>query len=159
GNGGHYVLKSGNEDSNIINLFECLPVAETLSIPLDNYYYIIRIDNGNFDVDYVVREAGLLPEDDICSFTLKDYADIWLEHLNELQIRSFKNQGNELNFVKLILAKSHVLKKVVIYLDHEEVVHNKELQICKVLLSSPRASPVSLFNEREAYYCNTLSFC
>nr|GEV41412.1 hypothetical protein [Tanacetum cinerariifolium] len=91
GNGGHYVLKSGNKDSNIINLFECLPVAETLSIPLDNYYYIIRIDNGNFDVDYVFREAGLLLEDDICSFTLKDYADIWLEHLNELQIRSFKN--------------------------------------------------------------------
>nr|GEV00289.1 hypothetical protein [Tanacetum cinerariifolium] len=170
GNGGHYVLKSGNEDSNIVNLLECLPVAETLSIPLDNYYYIIRaifftcqkdmlstlilliksspnleklkINNGNFDVDYVFREAGLLLEVDICSFTLKDYADIWLEHLNELQIRSFKNQGNELNFVKLILAKSHVLKKVMIYLDHEEVVDNEELQICKVLLSSPRASPL-----------------
>nr|GEZ00207.1 F-box/FBD/LRR-repeat protein At1g13570-like [Tanacetum cinerariifolium] len=41
----------------------------------------------------------------------KDYSDIWLEHLNELEIGKFANLKVELKFVKLILAKSPVLKK------------------------------------------------
>ncbi|GKA32500.1 F-box/FBD/LRR-repeat protein-like protein [Tanacetum coccineum] len=188
----YHVFKSCKKHCSIINLFECLPVVESLSISLciiqsfhpsvhdrfprelptalihlkyltingvsfchkDGLSILVllmksspnleklKIDNGNLDVDCVFREASLLSDDDICSFTLKDYADIWLEHLNELNIGCFKNQRNELNFVKLILAKSPVLKKVMIYLDHVEVSYAKELQICKVLLSSPRASPV-----------------
>lgn len=80
---------------------------------------------------------------DICSFTLEDYADIWLEHLNKLHIIGFKNQGKELNFVKLILAKSPVLKKVRI--DHELTL-NELTQVSKVLLSFPCASPAVVIN-------------
>nr|GEW11752.1 hypothetical protein [Tanacetum cinerariifolium] len=84
-------------------------------------------------------ECGLFTHDDICSFSLKDYADIWLEHLNELHIRSFRNKGNELNFVKLILAKSPMLKNVRIY---HELTSNELMQISKVLYSFSRASSV-----------------
>nr|GEY81815.1 F-box/FBD/LRR-repeat protein At1g13570-like [Tanacetum cinerariifolium] len=42
----------------------------------------------------------------------KDYSDVWLEHLNELEIGNFANLKVELKFMKLILAKSSVLKKI-----------------------------------------------
>ncbi|GJR19921.1 GPI-anchored protein LLG1-like protein [Tanacetum coccineum] len=68
--------------------------------------------------------------------------DIWLEHLSELHITSRLIFGSELNFVKLILAKSPVLKKVTIRLDYRKFEEDEELQILQVLLSSPRASPM-----------------
>ncbi|GJW44556.1 F-box/FBD/LRR-repeat protein-like protein, partial [Tanacetum coccineum] len=187
----YHVHKSGNEDSNIINLFECLPVVETLSISFSiiqlfessvhgriprelptalihlKYLTLNGVSFRHKDVLSVLvlviksspnleklkvgvvtqldffTEGGLFTDDDICSFSLKDYADIWLEHLNELHIGSFKNQGNELNFVKLILAKSPVLKKVRIY---HKLTSNELMQISKVLLSFPRASSVVDFN-------------
>ncbi|GJR57552.1 putative acyl-CoA dehydrogenase IBR3 [Tanacetum coccineum] len=63
----------------------------------------------------------------------KGYSDIWLEHLNELEIGNFANLKVELKFVKLILAKSPVLKKVRISLDHR-VSYDEELKILKMLL-------------------------
>ncbi|XP_071734053.1 F-box/FBD/LRR-repeat protein At1g13570-like [Rutidosis leptorrhynchoides] len=75
------------------------------------------------------------------SVTLEDCSNIWLEHLNELEILQFHYVENALNFVKLILAKSPVLKKVRIFLD-VYVDKDEELQILRVLLRSPRASPV-----------------
>nr|GEV04350.1 hypothetical protein [Tanacetum cinerariifolium] len=71
-------------------------------------------------------------------WSLEDYADIWLEHLNELHISHFINWGNELDIVKLILAKSPVLRKVI----YHEVSYEEGLQISEVFLSCPRASPV-----------------
>ncbi|GJR19925.1 RNA-directed DNA polymerase [Tanacetum coccineum] len=59
----------------------------------------------------------------------------------ELHIRGFINSEYEMNFVRLVLAKSPVLKKVRIFLDYGEVDEGEELQILQVLLSSPRASP------------------
>nr|GEV92176.1 hypothetical protein [Tanacetum cinerariifolium] len=155
----YHVQKSGNEDSNIINLFECLPVVETLYISFsiiqlfessvhgriprelptalihlkylnlncvvfhhkDVFSVLVLVIKSSSNLEKLkidnrklgfFTEGGLFTHDDICSFSLKDYADIWLEHLNELHIRSFRNKGNELNFVKLILAKSPMLKKV-----------------------------------------------
>lgn len=55
--------------------------------------------------------------DDCCdemrgSFLLKDYSDIWLEHLKEFEVRDLTNRKEaELDFVKLILVNSPVLKK------------------------------------------------
>ena len=45
----------------------------------------------------------------------------------------------ELDFVKLVLAKSPVLKKVRLFL-HEEVSKDEQMQISETLLDSPRAS-------------------
>ncbi|GKA60865.1 hypothetical protein Tco_0760272, partial [Tanacetum coccineum] len=112
----------------------------------------LSIEEGNSSFE----EDNLLKEDDIRSFTLSDYSDIWLEDMSELYITSRLIFGSELNFVKLILAKSPVLKKVTIRLDYRKFGEDEELQILQVLLSSPRARQwlKSLFDG-----LNSLRFC
>ncbi|KAK9078989.1 hypothetical protein SSX86_000658 [Deinandra increscens subsp. villosa] len=75
------------------------------------------------------------------SLTIEDYPDIMLAHLNELEILHFSNEENELAVVKLILAKSPVLKNVRILLSNEFDTDEK-LKMSQILLSSPCASPV-----------------
>lgn len=75
------------------------------------------------------------------SFILEDDTDIMLEHLNELEILHYSNEENELTFVKFILARSPVLKKVRILL-WDELNEDEKLQISKILLTLPCASPV-----------------
>lgn len=68
-------------------------------------------------------------------FTIDDYLDIWLEHLNEFEITNIKWKM-EVDFVTLILERSLKLKKVQI------LVYDKDdyLRISKQILRSPRAS-------------------
>ncbi|GKC97409.1 hypothetical protein Tco_1167684 [Tanacetum coccineum] len=47
--------------------------------------------------------------------SLKDHSDIWLEHLMDFEIDNFSNLKTELEFVKLMLAKSPMLKRLKIY--------------------------------------------
>ncbi|KAK1429022.1 hypothetical protein QVD17_11221 [Tagetes erecta] len=61
------------------------------------------------------RETSPFDEDMMGSFTLEDYSDIMLQHLNELVILRFSDTENEVDFVKLVLAKSPVLKTVMIF--------------------------------------------
>nr|GEX98227.1 hypothetical protein [Tanacetum cinerariifolium] len=97
----------------IFDLFGCLPVIESLSIPFGifrwfkscvhhkvprelpiklnhlKYLYLHEIDNLSVEEgNSSSEEDNLLTEDDIRSFTLGDYSDIWLEHLSELHITS-----------------------------------------------------------------------
>ena len=62
-----------------------------------------------------------------------------MEHLKELEIENMIYREIELDFVKLVLAKSPVLKKVRLFL-HEEVSKDEQMQISETLLDSPRAS-------------------
>ncbi|GJZ78281.1 F-box/FBD/LRR-repeat protein-like protein [Tanacetum coccineum] len=78
---------------------------------------------------------------EIDSITLECYSDIRLERLSEFEIGNFGNSKHELEFVKLILARSPVLKKLMILLNNK-VSKNEELKMCKILLHSTRASPV-----------------
>ncbi|GKA36205.1 F-box/FBD/LRR-repeat protein-like protein [Tanacetum coccineum] len=87
-----------------------------------------------------IGECAWLDEFDMGPTTLEDYSDIWLEHLNELEMIKFGNNKHELDFVKLILAKSPMLKKVRIFF-YREVDEDEELMIKGILLHSPRASP------------------
>ncbi|KAI7742913.1 hypothetical protein M8C21_008718, partial [Ambrosia artemisiifolia] len=169
-----------SEDPTIVDLFQCLPVIEYLSL----WFYIIlhfsptklpkmlpttlihlkylcvecvsinhkygfpflfllirsspNLEKLKLDVFCIDRHD----EDEIASFTLKDYSDIiMLEHLNELEILDFNNVEIELDFVKLIMAKSPVLKKVKIFLYYKPD-EDEELRISKILIGSPCASPV-----------------
>lgn len=63
-----------------------------------------------------------------------------MEHLNEFEIINVSNDRDELEFVKLILAKSPVLKKVNIFI-WKGANKNEKLRISRSLLASPRASP------------------
>ncbi|GKC21058.1 F-box/FBD/LRR-repeat protein-like protein [Tanacetum coccineum] len=101
----------------------------------------LKIENSGPEEDSSSAEEDSSSEEDIHSFTLEDYSHIWLEHMRELHIRGFINSENEMNFVRLVLAKSPVLKKVRIFLDYGEVDEGEELQILQVLLSSPHVSP------------------
>ncbi|GJZ38892.1 F-box/FBD/LRR-repeat protein-like protein [Tanacetum coccineum] len=77
------------------------------------------------------------------SLSLEYYADIWLEHLTELEITSLSSEKTELDIVKLILMGSPVLKKLRIFIS--EKYKDKELQISETLLESLHASSVVEF--------------
>lgn len=75
-------------------------------------------------------------------FTPPDYSGIWLENLKELEIDNFCNIEREVEFVKLILAKSPLLMKVRIVLNND-VAENEDLQTLTTLLcSSSHVSPL-----------------
>ncbi|GJV80982.1 F-box/FBD/LRR-repeat protein-like protein [Tanacetum coccineum] len=99
----------------------------------------LKVEIGEHDYNFEECEANF--------FTLKNYSHIWLKHLKELEIMKFGNRDNELDFVKLILDKSPVLKKVTIFLDEdEEVDKDEEVQILGILYRSERASQVVKIN-------------
>ncbi|KAF5797427.1 putative F-box domain, FBD domain, F-box-like domain superfamily protein [Helianthus annuus] len=89
----------------------------------------------------IFPDDDLFEESETGSFPRKDYPDIMLKHLTELEILQFSDADNEMDFVKFILAKSPTLKKVRILL-WDEIDENEKLQISKILRSSPCASRV-----------------
>ncbi|KAJ0667135.1 putative FBD domain-containing protein [Helianthus annuus] len=72
---------------------------------------------------------------------LEEYSDVWLEHLNELEIKNFCNYKSELEFVKFIMGRSPNLKKVVLRIC---MFKNEELEMSRILLRTPRVSPVEI---------------
>lgn len=72
----------------------------------------------------------------------EDYSGLNLDHLKELEITNFHNHGVEMEFVKLIMGKSPVLKKARIEL-HYRVSVNEEVKMLRGLVHMPfpRASP------------------
>ncbi|KAK9048523.1 hypothetical protein SSX86_032514 [Deinandra increscens subsp. villosa] len=168
------------DGSTVINLFQCLPVIENLSIgfgiiecfaqdeipqalpiALVHLKYlcikdICFIHNCGLPILILLIKSSpnleklkleILDDSwvDISerrdSSTVEDDSDIWLEHLNELEIVNMIYRNFELDFVKLILAKSPVLKKVRIFL-YNEVAKDEALHISGILKQSPHASPV-----------------
>ncbi|GJY13265.1 F-box/FBD/LRR-repeat protein [Tanacetum coccineum] len=90
-------------------------------------------DNSNFEISKIKY-----------CFRVEDYSDIMLERLIELEITSFINAKNQLDFVRLILARSPVLKKVRIF-PHYKIRKKEKLKIKSQILgdsiSNPCASP------------------
>ncbi|XP_035842711.1 uncharacterized protein LOC110924093 [Helianthus annuus] len=84
------------------------------------------------------------------SVKLREYSHVWLEHLNELEIKYFTNKKQEMEFVKFILAKSPNLKKAT--LQTIMIFKSEVMEMLKILLSSPRASPVEIFVENLCQY-------
>ncbi|XP_071696218.1 F-box/FBD/LRR-repeat protein At1g13570-like [Rutidosis leptorrhynchoides] len=70
-----------------------------------------------------------------------DYSDIQLKNLNELEIENLDNKKLELEFLKLMLVKTPVLKTLRIFL-HEQVAEDEELDMSNLLRSCAPASPV-----------------
>ncbi|KAI3763945.1 hypothetical protein L2E82_13943 [Cichorium intybus] len=77
---------------------------------------------------------------------LQDYSGLNLDHLKELEITSFHNYASEMEFVKLIMAKSPLLKKAQIELS-ESISVDEENKMLRdlLLLPFPRASPSANF--------------
>ncbi|GKC86296.1 hypothetical protein Tco_1142013, partial [Tanacetum coccineum] len=73
-------------------------------------------------------------------FRVEDISDIMLERLNELELISFINAQNQLDFVRLILARSPVLKKVRIF-PHSKIRKKEKSKIKSQILGVACASP------------------
>ncbi|GKA37863.1 F-box/FBD/LRR-repeat protein-like protein [Tanacetum coccineum] len=113
-----------DEKFTIGELFNCLPVIEQT---IDCYYIQITWEKHSGD-------------DDI--FTIEDCSDISLGHLKEFEFKYFSEWIGEMEFVKLMLAKSPLLKKARIILG-TEVTKDEGSRMCKMLLDSPRASQMA----------------
>ena len=74
-----------------------------------------------------------------------DFSGFNFDHLKEVKIRNFRNVALELEFVKLIMAKSPVLKKMQIMVNNS-ISPDEELKISKdfIRLPFPRASPSAI---------------
>ncbi|KAJ0562076.1 hypothetical protein HanRHA438_Chr07g0290471 [Helianthus annuus] len=122
---------------------ECVCFCHIYALPI--FVLLIRSYPNLEKLKLVVTEDEVLDESYMGSSTLEDYSDISLEYLNELEILHLRNIENGLVFVKLILAKSPVLKKVWIFL-WDELPKDDKLQISEILLSCPCASPMVKIN-------------
>ncbi|MFS8021650.1 putative FBD domain-containing protein [Helianthus anomalus] len=69
----------------------------------------------------------------------QDYSYAVLAHLRVITITNFTNMKTGLDFVKLVLAKSPMLKMVDIVID-KRVDINSEVKMLKELVRYPRAS-------------------
>ncbi|XP_023748227.1 F-box/FBD/LRR-repeat protein At1g13570-like [Lactuca sativa] len=77
---------------------------------------------------------------------IQDYLGLKLDHLKEMEITSFTNHALEMEFVKLVMANSPVLKKALVELDISVSV-DEEVKMLRDLLQIPfpRASPTANF--------------
>ncbi|XP_071695472.1 F-box/FBD/LRR-repeat protein At1g13570-like [Rutidosis leptorrhynchoides] len=173
-----------DDNSSLIELFECLPLIENLTIclwafecfdelprelptSLQNlkymclYHVFLGGDNEytmpilaffsrsspNLEkiklristLKKIIIYPDLLEPDshaDEESGVSEDYSDIQLKNLNELEIENLGSKKVELQFVKLMLLMSPVLKTLKIFLN-EEVAEDKELEVLNILLSCP----------------------
>ncbi|GJR35811.1 kinase-like domain-containing protein [Tanacetum coccineum] len=88
------------------------------------------------------------------SLDLQDYSEFNFDYLEKLEMLNYSNLDLELEFVKLVMAKSPVLEKVRIELN-DEVSVDEELDILRdfVRLPFPRASPsaITIIERRKAF--------
>ncbi|KAL4586529.1 hypothetical protein LXL04_011165 [Taraxacum kok-saghyz] len=76
---------------------------------------------------------------------IKDYTGLKLDHLKEMEITRFNNHDREMEFVKLIMANSPVLKKARLELNSDISV-DEEVKMLRDLMHIPflRASPITI---------------
>ncbi|GKC73772.1 F-box/FBD/LRR-repeat protein-like protein [Tanacetum coccineum] len=194
---GSYICRSngGLTFTELFDLFECLPVIETLYLSFDfmnvsehriegrvsrelptpffhlKYLLIYNVcftRKEEFILAFLMKNSPNLEKLKILDGAMSEastgsssrvecYPGIMLEHLNELEINDFVNYNKtRLDFVKLILARSPVLKKVRIVPHHN--YHREKSQISEILLGFTHASPeVQILVEDSCRYCSSSS--
>ncbi|XP_071731783.1 F-box/FBD/LRR-repeat protein At1g13570-like isoform X2 [Rutidosis leptorrhynchoides] len=110
---------------------------EGMSFLINNWLLIfILMIRSSPNLEKLTLEMKDLPwmnfDNSLYSVTMRDCSDIWLEHLIELEIENSDDTRHLLEFARLILAKSPILKKLRL-----KVV---TLKLVNDLLSSPPAS-------------------
>ncbi|CAH1416816.1 unnamed protein product [Lactuca virosa] len=93
-----------------------------------------------------IKLKMIRPDRQYTMLDLQDYSGINLDHLKELEIISFHKYTPEMEFVKLIMAKSPLLKRARIELNISVSVHEEVKMLRDLLfLPIPRASPAAKF--------------
>ncbi|GKD92998.1 F-box/FBD/LRR-repeat protein-like protein, partial [Tanacetum coccineum] len=191
---GSYICRSNGSltFTELFELFECLPVIETLYLSFDfmnvfedgrvprelptplfhlkylDIYNVFFTNKDELIIAFLIKNSpnleklkildGAMSETSMGSSSrVECYPGIMLEHLNELEINDFVNYNKtRLDFVKLILARSPVLKKVRIVPHHN--YHREKSQISEILLGFTHASPeVQILVEDSCRYCSSSS--
>ncbi|XP_071695394.1 F-box/FBD/LRR-repeat protein At1g13570-like [Rutidosis leptorrhynchoides] len=99
-----------------------------------------RLGKPMLDTDSI-EDAVVDEEADLSDYYYL-FEDIEMNNnLKEMEIVDYCNMKIEMEFVKLMLVKSPVLKTLRIFLD-KNVGEDEDLEILKILLSCPRASPL-----------------
>ncbi|MFS8028405.1 putative FBD domain-containing protein [Helianthus anomalus] len=111
-------LVEQNEISSALSIIRSSPVLETMKF--------LMYDNEKLPVQQTATNF----------LDLEGYPDLKLEHLDTLWISNFRNLPLEMEFVKLIMAKSPVLKKVRILLNGNVSV-DEELKMLREMVSNP----------------------
>ncbi|GJV93231.1 F-box/FBD/LRR-repeat protein-like protein [Tanacetum coccineum] len=147
-----------NEDIMIIELFECLPVIELLSIDSDWLWFKrdrvpARLPTAFVHLKYLCIKKVLLFDEtrsENLVFVIRSSPNLENIKIEKLEIQGLAARNGEMEFVKVILAKSPVLMKARIILS-KCITKDEELQIERLLLGSPRVSPLAeLIVERQA---------
>ncbi|XP_035840911.1 uncharacterized protein LOC110914957 isoform X2 [Helianthus annuus] len=117
-------LVEQNEISSALCIIRSSPVLETMKF--------LMYDNEKLPVQQTATNF----------LDLEGYPDMKLDHLETFWINNFSNLPLEMEFVRLIMAKSPVLKKVRILLN-DNVSVDEEVKMLRELVSNPipRASP------------------
>ncbi|KAI7726297.1 hypothetical protein M8C21_014353 [Ambrosia artemisiifolia] len=93
----------------------------------------IRMEMENYPTEAVSQTTMNLVDH-------QDYSHVILGHLRVIEINNFSNMKTGMDFVKLILAKSPMLKKVWIHINERVDIHGR-VNILEEMIQYPRASP------------------
>ncbi|KAI7726305.1 hypothetical protein M8C21_014361 [Ambrosia artemisiifolia] len=96
------------------------------------------------NIDTIILEMQYNPNEAVSQTAMnlidqQDYSYVILDHLRVITITNFTNMKPGMDFVRLILAKSPMLKIVDIMIDKRVDIHG-EVKMLKELLQYPRAS-------------------
>ncbi|XP_071734678.1 F-box/FBD/LRR-repeat protein At1g13570-like [Rutidosis leptorrhynchoides] len=118
----HVCLKEHNVISSVLCIIMSSPNLKTLKLRMDD------------DEKLQTHESSIKFDD------LQNDSSLTLDHLQHFDVLNFRNIVYGMEFVKLIMAKSHVLKKARIWLNPRVPIY-QELKILRDMNRFPRASP------------------
>ncbi|XP_071703682.1 F-box/FBD/LRR-repeat protein At1g13570-like [Rutidosis leptorrhynchoides] len=103
----------------------------------DGLHFAVSLIRSSPNLEKIKLQSIEDPEETlgIDSLTATEYSDIWLEHLKELELK-FNHEIQGMEFLKLIMARSPMLKVVII---HIRSTIDKDLML-RVISNIPRAS-------------------
>ncbi|GJY42887.1 F-box/FBD/LRR-repeat protein [Tanacetum coccineum] len=130
----------------LVNL-KCLCSEDMWFIDMCDLPFLVRLMRSSPNLEKL--KLHIAPIEDISYWacnqgyvvTQEEYSNIRLEHLMDFEIDNFSNLKTELEFVKLMLAKSPMLKRLKIYL-LDNVTKDEEMTLLRILLRTSRASPL-----------------
>ncbi|KAE9454457.1 hypothetical protein C3L33_13618, partial [Rhododendron williamsianum] len=161
----HYVVIAGDALSNLIS---ASPLLERLTIRRAsfNYLEIVALNLNSSFTSLVSRDretfgsvmhSGTFPVVErlkldyyhLKAMAAGGWSDISLNQLREVEIHGVAGTRLELDFIKVLLAKSPILERLLIKLESEEV--SEESRILKELIGFKRLSPeaVIMFKNRD----------
>ncbi|GMP58377.1 hypothetical protein CsSME_00022065 [Camellia sinensis var. sinensis] len=145
-------LKEG-ETSNMVMFFDSLPVIQFLEI---NYYYVRYMAAGGISKRLPITLSHLTilvlygiclgepdevyNDDPVELLEAQDWSDVSSNQLREVEMKNMSGTRCELEFIKLLLAKSPMLETVLIEPNLDKDV-DKGLRILKELTRFRRLSP------------------